>query len=167
MGMSNLPGVAPVPASVVERERPRRARLHSIPDVGQVVLAGLRPEDGEHPVIVDLEDRGREGFAGARADAALPVDFDPAHRAPVSRAGSRLMPLTKEDRNRSGSPVTSRSGSRSNRAWNVTAISRRARWAPRQKRGPCPPKPTCGLGSRARSKTCGSAKTAGSRLAAA
>src|SRR3954454_291411 len=127
MGMSNLPGVAPVPASVVERERPRRARLHSIPDVGQVVLAGLRPEDGEHPVIVDLEDRGRECFAGPGPDAALPVDLDPAHPVPVSRAGTRLLPLTKEARTRSGSPVTSSSGSRSKRAGNVTASSRRAR----------------------------------------
>ena len=91
------------------------------------VRGRLRPQHGQDAVVVDLEDHRRERLARARADTAVAVDLDPAHRAPVSRAGSRLIPLTNDERSRSGSPVTSRSGSRSNSVRNVTAISRRAR----------------------------------------
>jgi hypothetical protein len=47
----------------------------------------------------------------------------------------------------------------------IAMISRRARWAPRQKCGPAAPKPTCGLGDRVMSNRSGSAKTCSSRLA--
>ena len=44
-------------------------------------------------------------------------------------------------------------------------ISRRPRWAPRQKCGPTP-KARWGFGSRCRSRVCGDVKTSASRLAA-
>src|SRR3954454_24930101 len=109
---------------------------------------------------------GGERLAASGARAPVPIALDPAHRAPVIVAGSRLRPLMNDALSRSGSPETSRSGSLSNSVRKATPISRRARWAPRQKCGPWPPKPTCGFGSRARSKTCGSGNTSGSRLAA-
>src|SRR3954454_330045 len=154
-------------ASVREAERPRRTHRRRLADGRQLVVGGLGAEHCQDAVIVDLEDVRRQGLARARAHAEVPVHLDPAHRDPASLAGSRLMPLTNDERSRSGSPATSRSGNSSKSFWNVTAISRLARWAPRQKCGPWPPKPTCGFGSRARSNTWGSGKTAGSRLAAA
>ena len=56
------------------------------------------------------------------------------------------MPLMKLERSISGSLVASMSGNRLNSSRNITVISRRARWAPRQKWGPGPPKPTWGFG---------------------
>ena len=46
--------------------------------------------------------------------------------------GMRLMPWTKFERSISGSPVISRSGSRLKSSRNMTVISRRARFPPRQ-----------------------------------
>jgi hypothetical protein len=79
--------------------------------------------------------------------------------------GRRLMPLMKFDSSRSGSPAVWMPGTSLNSSLNITVISRRARWAPRQKCGPGPPKPTCGLGDRVMSNRSGASNTASSRLA--
>ena len=73
----------------------------------------------------------------------------------------------KFDCSRAGSPTARMSGIRLNSSWNITVISRRARWAPRQKCGPGPPKPRWSFGVRPRSKRNGSSNTAASRLAEA
>ena len=57
----------------------------------------------------------------------------------VNAHGMRLMPWMKLDCSMAGSPVISRSGSRPNSSSNMARISRRARFAPRQKCGPPPP----------------------------
>ena len=53
--------------------------------------------------------------------------------AGVNEHGRCLMPWMNAESRRSGSPVTSMSGTRVNSSRNMTVISRRARWAPRQK----------------------------------
>ena len=57
-----------------------------------------------------------------------------------------LIPLMNGERRRSGSPTATISGRRSKSSRNITPISWRARWAPRQKWGPAAPNPMCGLG---------------------
>jgi len=52
--------------------------------------------------------------------------------AAVNRHGMCLMPLMNDDQRRSGGPVISRSGRRRKISPNMTVISRRARFAPRQ-----------------------------------
>src|SRR5439155_1304701 len=69
------------------------------------------------------------------------------------------------DRRRTGSPAGSTSPSRSSTAENMARICTRARWAPRQKWGPCP-NVRCSLGERAGSNRSGSGNISGSRLAA-
>ena len=130
MRHGNLSGSAAVPDQSASASARVGHACDGVPDVGQLVLAGLGPEDGEDAVVVDLEDVRRQRLAGPGARRSAPGRPRPGSPAAVSRAGSRLMPLTNDDRSRSGSPVTSRSGSRSNSAWKVTAISRRARCAP-------------------------------------
>ena len=83
----------------------------------------------------------------------------------MKRTGIVLMPLTKSEWRRLGSPASSMSGRRST-IWRIVAlISARARLAPRQKCTPPPPKVTWSFGVRAMSKVCGSANTSSSRLA--
>src|SRR5215469_3664160 len=72
------------------------------------------------------------------------------------------MPLMKLDSSRSGSPAARMVGTRVISSRSITLISRRARWAPRQKWGPAAPKPTCGLGERVMSKRAGSVNTVSS-----
>jgi HAD superfamily hydrolase (TIGR01509 family) len=83
---------------------------------------------------------------------------------PLNWQGRRLMPLTKLDSSRSGSPAVM-SGTRVSSSRSMTVSSRRARCAPRQKCGPAAPKPTCGFGARVMSNRSGSANTASSRFA--
>ena len=102
-----------------------------------------------HPVIVGGGKRapvGRPGGLGAGGRAPLrqrrrvPALRGQA-RVGVHAAGRCLIPLMNPDRSRSGSAVAWMSGSRRSSSANITVISRRARWAPRQKWGPGPPKP--------------------------
>src|SRR5206468_3156763 len=74
----------------------------------------------------------------------------------VNVTGRWLMPLMNPERSRDGSPDASMSGMRRKSSRYMTVISRRAKWAPRQKCGPGPPNPTCALGSRRTSKRNGS-----------
>src|SRR5205085_8677836 len=76
-----------------------------------------------------------------------------------------LMPLMKLDRSRRGGEISSTRSTRSVSARNSCSISSLARWRPRQKCGPPPPKPRCGLGSRVMSNVSGSSNTDSSRLA--
>src|SRR5439155_72776 len=77
----------------------------------------------------------------------------------------RLMPWMKADCSMSGRPVTCMSGSRCRSSSNITRISRRARFAPRQKCGPPAPKPTWSFGVRVTSKRYASLQNASSRFA--
>ena len=61
----------------------------------------------------------------------------------------------KFEATRTGSPI-SRAGATATRCRSISAVSSRARWAPRQKCGPTPPNATCGFGSRCRSRRWGS-----------
>jgi hypothetical protein len=63
------------------------------------------------------------------------------------------MPLMKLDSSRSGSPAALMSGDPDQQPRSMALISRRARYAPRQKSGPADPKPTCGLGDRVMPKS--------------
>ena len=71
------------------------ADLFEVGDDG-IVAVGLGPEDSDDAVVPHREHVRGEQLAGARPDAALPVDHDGAHRSPPRRAGSRLMPWTNE-----------------------------------------------------------------------
>src|SRR6185295_7774958 len=70
------------------------------------------------------------------------ADHGTAGLTGVKRQGMRLMPWMNADSSMAGGPLIAMSGSCWKSSSNITAISRRARLAPRQKCGPPPPKPT-------------------------
>ncbi len=119
-----------------------------------------------HYLIVDRGEEGHRHLAHYLSALSRGEEVLEAFQAAfgVNAHGMCLMPLMKDDARRSGSPVIRRSGRRVNSSRNMIVISRRARLAPRQKCGPGPPKPTCSLGERRRSKRKGSSKTSSSRL---
>src|SRR5439155_10036961 len=86
-------------------------------------------------------------------------------RAGVNSTRMRLMPWMNADWSMSGAPFTWMSGRRCSSSSNITLISRRARFAPRQKWGPPAPKPTWSFGVRVTSKREGSGQNASSRFA--
>ena len=88
----------------------------------------------------------------------------PQARAGVKVAGSRLIPFMKLPPRYSGSPARM-SGTRWRISSKIARSSARASEKPRQKCGPPPPKPTCGLGWRRMSNPEGSSKTRSSRFA--
>ena len=75
------------------------------------------------------------------------------------------MPWMKFDRSLAGGSAAVMSGMRRVNSSNNALISSRARFDPRQKCGPRPPKPRCGLGSRPTSKSNGRSNTSSSRFA--
>src|SRR5690606_5685647 len=137
--------------------------LHPLP----VGLRAFRLDDPHHPVVADLEHIVGDRLADAVAGADRQIDLD-SHIRPIAGyctyAGTRLMPCTKLLSRYSGSPnsmVRSRVSSSRNRFRSSLLAS----WLPRQKCGPPPPNPTCGLGIRCRMKACGSSNTDSSRFA--
>src|SRR4051812_21078041 len=107
MPTSNRATPTGVPVSADQGQGLRGACLHGLLGHVDVVRVEL-PQDDDDPVVAHLEEVGGKHLAGPRPDAALAVHLDPGHRRP-SRAGSRLIPFTKDDRSRSGSPATCRS----------------------------------------------------------
>src|SRR5580692_3144855 len=79
--------------------------------------------------------------------------------------GMCFTPLMKLDRSRCTSPSRRMSGMRSRSRSNITMISMRARFAPRQKCGPPPPKAMWLFGERVMSNVSGFSNAASSRLA--
>src|SRR5688572_18306805 len=104
MPTSNFLRTGGVPPSVAQVEGLRGARPHGLLGRLDVVVAEFGPQDGDDPVVAHLEEVGGEHLARPRTDAAVPVHGDPGHRPPPNWAGSRLMPLTNDDRSRFGSP---------------------------------------------------------------
>src|SRR5215211_7500266 len=82
----------------------------------------------------------------------------------VTRTGSRLMPLKKLERRRSGGPMSSNPLTRPSISSKVMRTSRRARCAPRQWWMPPGPKAMCLFGSRLTSNASGFSKYSSSRL---
>src|SRR5690348_7457786 len=134
-------------------------------DVRDVLVPGERPEAGPAPLLVAVVpvDRGvgpqplqlvvRHAAAGVLVLLGeIDLHLSYLRALGVKRTRNSFTPLTKLDRSRRGSLTGAMSGSRSRRMSSSTAISSRARWVPRQKCGPPPPKPMCGLGSRPMSK---------------
>jgi len=84
-----------------------------------------------------VSDAGRAAIAGYRVDGQ-PLFFPIAPWRPLSiapgvkRTVMCFSPWMKNDWSRSASPTTSKSGMRRKISRNITVISRRARWAPRQ-----------------------------------
>ena len=111
--------------------------------------------------------RARPGYGQVRQQLSLgqrAVKLRPRRRA-VNLTGIEWMPFISVDRTRSTGPASSRSFIRDSTSGMIAVASTRARFAPRQKWVPPPPKARCGFGARPMSKRSGSAKWVSSRLA--
>src|SRR5579875_2432284 len=158
----------------------RRAAGSKLP--GDVVQAGLIALDQlERARLVVAAERGAVTVALAHVQPELPrpapsrlvevsdgerhvVETGQPDHARTTRTGSRLTPLKKFERSRSGGPASSNQIPRARISSKTIRTSSRARWAPKQWCIPPGPKVMCGFGSRATSKRSGSANTVSSRL---
>src|SRR5207249_11318711 len=130
---------------------------------------GERAEDAEaaglahrrHHVAAVAEGEDRELDAEGVADAGAHGN---SYRG-VNLTGMCLMPPMKLERSRRTGPSSSMSGRRRSSSSNMMRISSLARWEPRQKWGPPPPKVMWSFGERPTSKRNGSSNTDSSRFA--
>src|SRR5262249_11809303 len=125
----------------------------------------LRGAGGRLPRLREDGALGRDGELEPPHEPALGDDPDGRHSVGVNATGIRLMPWMNAEWSLSGGAGTRVSGRRWSSSSNITRISRRARFAPRQKWGPPPPKPTWSFGVRVTSNRYGSGNAASSRFA--
>src|SRR4051812_42667350 len=160
----------------------QRAAARELPahprEAGLLVLAGGHEHQRARLVVAGQRHRPRVAAALGQRELQRPprgrlVEVGDAQRDvveamqrdhAVTRTGSRLTPLKKFERSRSGGPVSSMRSTRASSSSKAIRTSILARCAPMQWWMPPGPKAMCGLGERVMSKRSGSVKTDSSRL---